>query len=104
MGISWVNVVVLLALLEYVAFGVLVGSARVQYGVKAPSMSANEVVPSDRRVEIGHRQDNEHAQRDDLLDRLQLRRIVDAESIAVRRHLQAVFEERDTPADDYHQP
>ena len=38
-----VAIVVLLALLEFVAFGMLVGRARGLYGVKAPAMSGHEV-------------------------------------------------------------
>ena len=38
-----VAVVILLALLEYVAFGMLVGWARGRYGVKAPSITGHEV-------------------------------------------------------------
>ena len=43
MGNSWVNLVTLLALLEYVAFGILVGRARGKYAIKAPAMSGNEM-------------------------------------------------------------
>jgi len=43
MGNAWVNLVTLLALLEYFAFGFLVGKARVTYGVKAPAMSGHEM-------------------------------------------------------------
>jgi glutathione S-transferase len=43
MGNAWVNLVILLALLEYVGFGYLVGRARVKYGIKAPAMSGNEM-------------------------------------------------------------
>jgi glutathione S-transferase len=35
--------VIALALLEFVAFGILVGRARGRYGVKAPAMSGHEV-------------------------------------------------------------
>jgi len=38
-----VAIVILLALLEFVVFGTLVGRARVLYGVKAPATSGNEV-------------------------------------------------------------
>ncbi len=40
---NMVSIVILLALLEFVAFGILVGRARVMYGVKAPATSGNEV-------------------------------------------------------------
>jgi len=38
-----VAIVIALALLEYVAFGMLVGKARVRYGVKAPATSGHEI-------------------------------------------------------------
>jgi len=43
MGNHWVNLVTLLALLEYFAFSALVGRARAQYGVKAPATTGHEV-------------------------------------------------------------
>ncbi|MCJ7451700.1 MAG: MAPEG family protein [Steroidobacteraceae bacterium] len=45
-----VAIVILLALLEFVAFGILVGRARVMYGVKAPATSGNEVFERHFRV------------------------------------------------------
>jgi glutathione S-transferase len=38
-----VAIVIVLALLEYVAFGMLVGNARGKYGVKAPATSGHEI-------------------------------------------------------------
>jgi glutathione S-transferase len=38
-----VTIVIALALIEYIAFGMLVGRARVKYGVKAPATSGHEV-------------------------------------------------------------
>ncbi len=38
-----VAIVIVLALLEFVAFGALVGRARGRYGVKAPAISGHEV-------------------------------------------------------------
>jgi len=43
MGNAWVNLVTLLALLEYFAFSFLVGKARMTYGVKAPAISGHEM-------------------------------------------------------------
>jgi uncharacterized MAPEG superfamily protein len=40
---SLVAVVIALALLEFVVFGMLVGRARVRYGVKAPAITGHEV-------------------------------------------------------------
>lgn len=37
-----VALVILLALVEFVAFGILVGRARAKYGVKAPATTGNE--------------------------------------------------------------
>jgi glutathione S-transferase len=45
-----VAIVILLALLEFVVFGALVGRARVLYGVKAPATSGNEVFERHFRV------------------------------------------------------
>lgn len=47
----WVNLVTLCALLEYFIFAWLVGKARVQYGVKAPATSGNEVFERYFRVQ-----------------------------------------------------
>jgi glutathione S-transferase len=38
-----VAIVIALALLEFVAFGILVGRARVRYGVKAPATGGHEI-------------------------------------------------------------
>jgi glutathione S-transferase len=38
-----VAIVIALALLEFVVFGILVGRARATYGVKAPAMSGHEI-------------------------------------------------------------
>jgi uncharacterized membrane protein YecN with MAPEG domain len=38
-----VAVVIVLALLEYVVFGMLVGRARARYGVKAPAVTGHEI-------------------------------------------------------------
>jgi glutathione S-transferase len=40
-----------LALLEYVAFGMLVGNARGKYGVKAPAITGNEIFERYFRVQ-----------------------------------------------------
>jgi glutathione S-transferase len=39
---AWVTLVAMLALLQYVFFGIKVGQARGKYGVKAPATSGNE--------------------------------------------------------------
>ena len=43
MGNHWVNLVTLLAVLEYFAFSGLVAKARVKYGIKAPAISGDEM-------------------------------------------------------------
>lgn len=45
-----VAIVILLALMEFVAFGALVGRARAMYGVKAPATSGHEVFERHFRV------------------------------------------------------
>ncbi len=40
---EYVAVVILLALLQYVVFGALVGRARGRYGVKAPAVTGHEI-------------------------------------------------------------
>jgi uncharacterized membrane protein YecN with MAPEG domain len=51
MGNAWVNLVTVLALLEFFAFGFLVGKARVTYGIKAPAMSGHEMFERYFRVQ-----------------------------------------------------
>ena len=48
---AWVDLVVMLALLEYLAFLILVGRARGQHGVHAPAMSGHPV----GEEAVGHR-------------------------------------------------
>jgi glutathione S-transferase len=47
-----VNAVIALALLEYVIFAMLVGKARVTYGVAAPAVSGNEMFERYYRVQM----------------------------------------------------
>jgi glutathione S-transferase len=42
-GNHWVNLVTLLAVLEFFAFGFLVGRARAKYGIKAPATFGHEM-------------------------------------------------------------
>ena len=49
---AWVHLVTLLALVEYLAFIVLVGKARNDYGVKAPATSGHEVFERYFRVQM----------------------------------------------------
>ena len=51
MGNHWVNLVTLLAVLEFFAFGFLVGRARAKYGVKAPATSGHEIFDRYFRVQ-----------------------------------------------------
>lgn len=48
---AWVDLVTLIALVEYFYFAVLVGQARQRYGIKAPAMSGNDIVERHIRVQ-----------------------------------------------------
>jgi uncharacterized MAPEG superfamily protein len=48
----WVQLVTMLAVLQFVAFGFLVGAARAKHGVPAPAMSGNEVFERYFRVHM----------------------------------------------------
>lgn len=48
----WIELVSLLALLQYLAFGGMVGKARIKYGVKAPATTGNEVFERFYRVQM----------------------------------------------------
>lgn len=52
MGMPWVDLVAVLALLQFMGFGFLVGSARGQYGVKAPAVSGHEMFERIYRVQM----------------------------------------------------
>jgi len=39
---NYVHIVALLAIIQFIVFGMLVGKARGQYGIKAPAMTGNE--------------------------------------------------------------
>jgi glutathione S-transferase len=49
---AWVDVVIVLALLQYLAFGVLVGRGRGQYGVSAPAITGHEMFERLYRVQM----------------------------------------------------
>jgi len=48
---GWVAIVIVAALAQYVALGMLVGRARGQYGVKAPAITGHEVFERYFRVQ-----------------------------------------------------
>ena len=48
---AWVNLVLLLALVEYLAFGLLVANARAKYKVKAPAISGDPMFERYFRVQ-----------------------------------------------------
>jgi len=48
---AWTHLVILLALFEYIGFGILVGRARERYGVKAPAITGNEIFERYFRVQ-----------------------------------------------------
>jgi uncharacterized MAPEG superfamily protein len=48
----WVQLITVLAVLQYFLFGILSGKARGQYGVKAPAMTGHEIFERYNRVHI----------------------------------------------------
>jgi uncharacterized membrane protein YecN with MAPEG domain len=49
---AYVNIVTVLAVLQFIAFGFLVGGARTRYGVKAPAISGNALFERYFRVQM----------------------------------------------------
>lgn len=49
---AWIHLVALLALIQYLLFGALVGRARGKYGVHAPATTGNEVFERYYRVQM----------------------------------------------------
>ncbi|MBV8124124.1 MAG: MAPEG family protein [Burkholderiaceae bacterium] len=49
---AWIELVSLLALIQFLVFGVLVGRARGLYGVKAPATTGHEVFERTYRVQM----------------------------------------------------
>jgi len=49
---AWIHLVTLLALLEYLFFGYLVGKARATFGVKAPAITGHEIFERYFRVQM----------------------------------------------------
>ena len=49
---AYVNIVTALAILQFIAFGFLVGHARTRYGVRAPASSGNEIFERYFRVQM----------------------------------------------------
>jgi len=49
---GWVDLVSVVALLQFVIFGILVGRARGQYGIRAPATSGNEMFERLYRVQM----------------------------------------------------
>jgi len=48
----WVQIVTLLAIVQFMAFGFLVGGARMKHGVKAPATTGNEIFERYFRVHM----------------------------------------------------
>jgi uncharacterized membrane protein YecN with MAPEG domain len=48
---AWVALVIVLALFEFVVFAILVGKARVKYGIHAPATTGNEIFERYFRVQ-----------------------------------------------------
>jgi glutathione S-transferase len=49
---AWVELITILALLQFLYFGVLVGRARDRFGVKAPAITGNEIFERYFRVQM----------------------------------------------------
>jgi len=49
---AYVNIVTALAVLQFIAFGFLVGSARGRYGIKAPAIGGNAIFERYFRVQM----------------------------------------------------
>jgi len=49
---AWIELVTVLALIQYLVFGALVGRARGRYGVKAPATTGHEVFERTYRVQM----------------------------------------------------
>lgn len=49
---SYVNIVTVLALFQFILFGIRVGGARQRYGVKAPAITGNETFERHFRVQM----------------------------------------------------
>jgi uncharacterized membrane protein YecN with MAPEG domain len=49
---AWVEIITVLALLQFLYFGVLVGRARDRFGVKAPAITGNEIFERYFRVQM----------------------------------------------------
>ena len=49
---NYVHIVALLAIVQFIFFGVLVGQARGKYGIKAPAMTGNELFERVVRVQM----------------------------------------------------
>jgi len=48
---NYVHIIALLAIIQFIAFGMLVGQARGKYGIKAPAMTGNEYFERAVRVQ-----------------------------------------------------
>ncbi len=49
---NYVNLIALLAIIQFIVFGMLVGQARSKYGIKAPTMTGNEHFERAVRVQM----------------------------------------------------
>lgn len=65
---------------------------------------ANEVIPSEFFLQVKHRKKREDHQRYDLLDGFEFRRAELTVSHPVCRYLKNIFEERDAPTGEDHDP
>ena len=49
---NYVHIIALLAIIQFIVFGMLVGQARGKYGIKAPAMTGNEYFERAVRVQM----------------------------------------------------
>src|SRR5215211_5648821 len=61
---------------------------------------AHDLAEAERLLEVEYREDGEHGERQNLLDRLQLGGRIDGVAVAIGRHGEAVLEERDQPGNN----
>lgn len=65
---------------------------------------ASQIIPFQLFLQIDHREDAKHDQGNDFLNGFQLGGIELVMSDAIRRHLEAILNEGNTPADENHDP
>src|SRR6266436_6285100 len=70
-----------------------------EHGCRHQQTERNNVVPGHFLMQKQHREDQEHGERDDLLQDLQLKAAEMQVTPAVGRYCEAILDESDTPGD-----